>query len=358
MTIGVLKELTESRVSIVPDTLMKSKLEGVDYIFEKGLGEKAFYPDGTYEPFGLIASRAEVLSKSDILISISPPSDEELGELKSGTIVVSMFQSYNDDSIVPKLDKLPITAFALDMIPRTSLAQSMDVLSSMASIAGYKAVLVAADHLPRYFPMMITAAGSIRPAKVVVLGAGVAGLQAIATAKRLGAMVEASDVRAAAKEEILSLGAKFIEVEGAAEDTGAGGYAVEQSEDFLKRQRDLVQQKAMQADIIITTAQVRGRKAPILLPKETVEQMNPGSVVIDLASSTGGNCGCSEDEKTIHVNDVCIVGDSNLAARMPQHASLLFSNNVMNYLTYMIKDGSINMDMEDEIIGGSCISKS
>jgi len=268
-----------------------------------------------------------------------------------------MFQSYNDETIVPKLDKLPITAFGLDMIPRTSLAQSMDVLSSMASIAGYKAVLVAADHLPRYFPMMITAAGSIRPAKVVVLGAGVAGLQAIATAKRLGAMVEASDVRAAAKEEILSLGAKFIEVEGAAEDTGAGGYAVEQSEDFLKRQRAHVQERASQADIIITTAQVRGRKAPILLPTETVNQMNPGSVVIDLASSTGGNCDPSVDQKTIVVNGVTVIGASNLPARMPQHASLLFSNNVMNYLTYMIKDGRINMDMDDEIIGGSCISK-
>lgn len=358
MIIGVLKESTESRVSLVPDTLKKSKLEGIDYIFEKGLGEQAFYSDASYKAYGRIVSRAEVLAKSDVIISINPPSDAELQSLSNGKVVISMFQSYNDESIIPKLDGLPITAFALDMIPRTSLAQSMDVLSSMASVAGYKAVLVAADHLPRYFPMMITAAGSIRPAKVVVLGAGVAGLQAIATAKRLGAMVEASDVRAAAKEEILSLGAKFIEVEGAAEDTGAGGYAVEQSEDFLKRQRDLVQEKARQADIIITTAQVRGRKAPILLPNETVEQMNPGSVVIDMASSSGGNCALSEDQRTISVNDVCIIGNSNLAALMPQHSSLLFSNNVMNYLTYIIKDGAINMDMEDEVIGGSCISKS
>jgi len=357
MTIGVLREIQEQRVSIVPDTLKKSKLEGINYLFEKDLGVKSFYNNDAYADYGTVTSRSEVLSKSDIIISINPPADDELSSLKSGTVVVSMFESYNDATVVPKLEKLPITAFALDMIPRTSLAQSMDVLSSMASIAGYKAVLVAADHLPRYFPMMITAAGSIRPAQVVVLGAGVAGLQAIATAKRLGAMVEASDVRAAAKEEILSLGAKFIEIEGAAEDTGAGGYAVEQSEDFLKRQRAHVQDRAKQADIIITTAQVRGRKAPVLLPAETVHQMRPGSVVIDMASSSGGNCGPSEDQKTITVGGVTVIGDSNLPARMPQHASLLFSNNVMNYLTYMIKDGEINMDMDDEIIGGSCISK-
>lgn len=357
MTIGVLKEISESRVAIVPDSFKKSKLEGVEFLFEKDLGQGALYENTAYEEYGRLASRADVLAKSDVVVSIEPPSDTELESMQTGAFIVSMFQPFADASIIERLETIPVNAFSLDMIPRTTLAQSMDVLSSMASIAGYKAVLLAADRLPRYFPMMITAAGSIRPAKVVVLGAGVAGLQAIATAKRLGAMVEASDVRAAAKEEVLSLGAKFIEVEGAAEDTDAGGYAVEQSEDFLQRQRAHVQDRASQADIVITTAQVRGRKAPILLPKSTVEMMKAGSVVVDLASSTGGNCELSKDGASITTpNGVTVIGDSNLAASMPQHSSLLFSNNVLNFLQYIIKDGSVSTDHEDEIVKGSCIS--
>ncbi|MBT8221375.1 MAG: NAD(P) transhydrogenase subunit alpha [Bacteroidia bacterium] len=357
MVIGVLKESADARVAIVPDSITKSKLEGVEYIFEKGLGVNASITDDQFQDYGKLTGRDEVLKNADLVICINPIASDEMKQMKKGAAIISMFQPYNDESVKAALDKLDINAFSMDMIPRTTLAQSMDVLSSMASIAGYKSVLTAADHLPRYFPMMITAAGSIRPAKVVVLGAGVAGLQAIATAKRLGAMVEASDVRSAAKEEILSLGAKFIEVEGAAEDTGAGGYAVEQSEEFLQRQREHVQERATQADVIITTAQVRGRKAPMLLPKSTVEKMRTGSVVVDLASSTGGNCEVSEDDKVISHHGVTIIGNSNLADTMPQHASLLYSNNVLNFLKYAVKEGAINYDMEDEIIGGSCISR-
>ena len=286
-------------------------------------------------------------------LSVFPPSDDELKALSGDKLAIALFEPYNKPEVTTFLQTNNIQAMSLDMIPRTTLAQSMDILSSMASIAGYKAVLEAASHLPRYFPMMITAAGSIRPAKVLVLGAGVAGLQAIATARRLGAMVEAFDTRQAAKEEVLSLGAKFVEVEGAKEDKDAGGYAVEQSKEFLERQRAEVQARAMKSDIIITTAQVRGRKAPLLVPKSTVEQMKRGSVVVDLAASTGGNCELSVDNQVVKHNGVTIIGNSNLAALMPEHASLLFSNNILNFLKLLVKDGALHLDLENEIIRGA-----
>ena len=227
----------------------------------------------------------------------------------------------------------------------------------MATVAGYKAVLLAATTLPKFFPMFMTAAGTITPAKIVILGAGVAGLQAIATAKRLGAVVEASDVRTAAKEEVLSLGAKFIEVEGATEDKGAGGYAVEQSEEFKKRQQQKVQEHAAKADVVICTAQIPGRKAPILLQKETVMQMKPGSVIVDLAASTGGNCELTENGKTINVNGVTIIGDSNLQASMPFDASKMFGKNILNYIKLLIdKEGNINLNFEDDLVTGTCIA--
>ena len=233
----------------------------------------------------------------------------------------------------------------------------MDVLSSMATVSGYKAVLLAASNSPRFFPMFMTAAGTITPAKVVVLGAGVAGLQAIATAKRLGAVVEASDVRTAAREECLSLGAKFIEVEGASEDKAAGGYAIEQSEDFKKRQQDTVQEHAAKADVVICTAQIPGRKAPVLLLKETVMQMKSGSVIVDLAASTGGNCELTENGKTININGVTIIGDSNLQASMPYDASKMFGKNIVNFIKLMFdKDGNLVLNWEDDLITGTCIA--
>ena len=357
MTIGILKETNDKRVAVVPDTIKKFKGLGLDIMVESGAGEQAYYPDTEYQEAGAqMASHADILQKADVIISIIPLEDAELQGIAKGKLLISQFQPFFDKEIADRLNGFGLRAFSLDMIPRTTLAQSMDVLSSMASIAGYQAVLVAAHHLPRYFPMMITAAGSIRPAKVLVLGAGVAGLQAIATARRLGAQVEAFDTRSAAKEEVKSLGAKFIEIEGAKEDTGAGGYAVEQSEEFLKRQREEVQNRASKSDIIITTAQVRGRQAPLLVPKSTVDNMRPGSVIVDLAASTGGNCELTKDNQVINHNGVIIVGDSNLAAGMPQDASVLYSNNLFNFFNILVKNGELNLDMDNEIIRGALIT--
>jgi len=353
MKIGILKEQKDKRVALAPATVKKLKGLGVEILVEKNAGFAAHYPDEEYAEYASVLSRANVLAEADLLISVFPPPDADLKKLKEGTALLSQFRPYFDTTVTGKLQKLKLKGFSMDMIPRTTLAQTMDLLSSMASIAGYKAVLTAAQLLPRYFPMLITAAGSIRPAKVLVLGAGVAGLQAIATAKRLGAMVEASDTRLAAKEEVESLGGKFIVVEGAKDEKTAGGYAVEQTEEFLKRQREEVQARAMKADVIITTAQVRGRKAPLLVPKSTVEKMNPGSVIVDLAASTGGNCELTKDNETVEFNGVTIVGDSELAATVTQDASFLFGNNVFNFIKVIIKDGALHLDMKNVIVAGA-----
>jgi len=356
MKIGIPKESQDNRIAMVPTTMKKIASKQVTFLVEKEAGLTASLPDNAFGEVATMTDRATIFQEADIIVSINPLADGELATIKKGTLLISMFAPYVDDSITEKLKDHGLQGVSMDMIPRTSLAQAMDILSSMAAIAGYKAVLTAANHLPRYFPMMITAAGSIRPAKVLVLGAGVAGLQAIATARRLGAMVEAFDVRKAAKEEVESLGAKFVEVEGAADDSAAGGYAVEQSEDFIKRQRAEVQNRASKADVIITTAQVRGRKAPILLPKETVDKMKTGSVVVDLASSTGGNCELSKDNEIVIHNGVKIIGNSALASDMPQDASTLFSNNILNFLKLIIKDGEMVLDKENEIIKSALIT--
>lgn len=357
MKFAVFKEEIDRRVAVVPSTIPKLKDLGLEILVEAGAGQEALYSDTEYSDQGAqVKSRSELLKEAEIAISIHPLPDAELKQLGEETLVISQFQPFADEEIIGKLKGMGLRAFSLDMIPRTTLAQSMDVLSSMASIAGYKSILEAASLLPRYFPMMITAAGSIKPSKVLILGAGVAGLQAIATARRLGAQVEAFDTRSAAKEEVLSLGAKFVEVEGAVEDKGAGGYGVQQSEDFLKRQRAEVQARAMKSDVIVTTAQVRGRKAPILVPKETVEKMKPGSVIIDLASSTGGNCELTEDLKVIQHKGVYILGNSSLASLMPQDASFLYSNNLLNFAKVWMKENQLALDMENEIIASALIT--
>jgi NAD(P) transhydrogenase subunit alpha len=357
MLIGILKENADGRVALTPDGAGKLKALGAEVALEEGAGAQAFYNDQAYAEHASVWPRHDLLLKADVLISIHPLPESELEQLKEGTLLISQFAPFADDAIVNTLNKYKLRAFSLDMIPRTTRAQSMDVLSSMAGLAGYQAALTAAHHLPRFFPMMITAAGSIKPAKVLVLGAGVAGLQAIATAKRLGAMVEAFDTRSAAKEEVKSLGAKFIEIEGAKDDTEAGGYAVEQSEEFIKRQQEEVQKRAMKSDVIITTAQVRGRKAPLLVPAGTVEAMQPGSVVVDLAASTGGNCELTQDGQTIDHQGVTIIGNSNLAAEMPQDASTLYSNNLVNFLKLIVKDGELHLDWDDEIVKESFVTK-
>jgi NAD(P) transhydrogenase subunit alpha len=355
LTIGVLKELGDKRVAITPDNLRRSKLKNITWWIEQGAGASSGFPDAAYDSLATSQSRQRVLQEADIIISIFPPADSELALVRKDALLISQFRPYQDQTVNQKLASQPFKVLSTDMIPRTTLAQAMDVLSSMASIAGYKAVLLAAQNLPRYFPMMITSAGSIRPAKVLVIGAGVAGLQAIATSRKMGAIVEAFDVRAAAKEEVQSLGAKFIEVAGATDDKGAGGYAVQQSEEFLARQRAEVQAHAAKSDVIICTAQVRGRKAPVLIDAATIPQMRHGSVIVDLAASTGGNCELTENGKTIVKDGITIIGNSALEAEMPEDASQMYGNNMLNLLSHIIKDGDLQLRMEDEIVKGSLI---
>ena len=357
MIIGILKESRDKRVALVPNTLKKFKVTNTDFWIEKGAGELASFPDSKYEKYASVKSRDAILKEADILVTINPIPKEELTHVKKGALLVAMFSPFTNETLIDHIKKLGLKAVSLDLIPRTTIAQTMDILSSMASISGYKAVLLAANESPSFFPMMITAAGSIKPCKVLVLGAGVAGLQAIATARRLGAMVEAFDVRAAAKEEVESLGAKFVEVPGAIDKKDAGGYAVEQTPEFLKRQQEEVELRAAKSDVVITTAQIMGKKAPVLLTEETVSKMKPGSLVIDLAASTGGNCEVTEDNKTIIYKGVKIVGNSNLAADMPKDASFFYSNNVSNYLKLIVKEGQLQLDLSNEIIAKTLLAK-
>lgn len=356
MIVGILREQNDGRVAMVPQVVGKLEKLGFTFALEHSAGESAGYPDSAYPETVKFYPAPEVIQQSDILVSVNPPDENRLATIPAGKYLISSFAPFQDDTIISILKNAGVKAFSLDMIPRITLAQSMDVLSSMASIAGYRAVLVAAEKSNKYFPMMITAAGSIKPTRVLIIGAGVAGLQAIATAKRLGAIVEAFDTRSAVRDEVKSLGAKFVEVEGAVEDAAAGGYAVEQTEDYLRKQRELVHQKASQSNIVITTAQVRGRKAPIIITAATVENMQPGSIVIDLAASTGGNCELTQDLKEINHKGVTIIGDSDLARGMPQDASFLFSNNIFHFLKHISRDGEIVLNMEDEITKSSYIT--
>lgn len=355
LIIGVLKENKDKRVAITPDNVKRSKIKDVTWWIETGAGSEAGFNDAMYEGLAQTKSREAILKEANIIVTIFPPAEADLAQIHGGALLISQFRPYQDETVNDKLAQYPFKSLSMDMIPRTTLAQAMDVLSSMASIAGYKAVLLAAQNLPRYFPMMITSAGSIRPAKVLVIGAGVAGLQAIATSRKLGAIVEAFDVRSAAKEEVQSLGAKFVEVAGATDDKGAGGYAVQQSEEYLARQRAEVQARASKADVIICTAQVRGRKAPILIEADTIQHMRYGSVIVDLAASTGGNCAVTENDKTIKVNGVTIIGNSSLECEMPEDASQMYGNNILSLVTHITKEGELNLRMEDEIVKGSLI---
>lgn len=303
-----------------------------------------------------VKSREEILKNADIIYANNFSSLDELKVAKAGSIVISSFKPFENASIVEQARGLNCHVASMDMIPRTTLAQSMDILSSMASIAGYKAVLKASDLLPKYFPMLMTAAGTIKPSTVLVLGAGVAGLQAIATAKRLGARVEVFDVRKAVKEEVQSLGASFVEVEGSADSASAGGYAVQQTEEYLQKQKAKIAEHVKKADVVISTAQLRGKKAPILVTTEMVQSMNKGSVIIDLASSSGGNCEVSKDNETIDYNGITIMGNSALENTMIKDASFLLSNNIYNYVKTFVKDKAINIDFENEITRGSIIN--
>ncbi len=361
MYVAIPKEINslEPRVAATPGSVKQIIKSGLNVFVESGAGMNSFISDEKYQNAGatIISSSQELLSNSDITLKVLPPSDKEIDLLKEESIFISFCQTTRDLETVSLLAKKRISAFSMHLIPRTTLAQKMDALSSQANIAGYKAVLIAASRLGVYMPLLMTAAGTIRPSKVLILGAGVAGLQAIATAKRLGAQVEAFDVRPVVKEQVESLGAKFIEVESESNDgVGDGGYAKETSEDYKKKQQELIHEHISKSDAVITTALIPGRPAPILIPTTMVESMKPGSVIMDLAAENGGNCELTQKDKVVNHNQIIIDGTSNLPGSMPVHASELYSKNVAAFLTYMVKDGQLNLDMEDEIISGSLYS--
>lgn len=356
MTIGILKEPSpETRVSLLPEAVTQLTKKNITVLVEAGAGTKASASNTDYEKAGAkISSMQEVVSSSDVILCIHQPSVQ----ISSSKILIGVYQPLYNPSSMQQWTQQGLTVFSLDMLPRTTRAQSMDVLSSQANISGYKAVLLAAHLYPRYFPMFMTAAGSIAPAKVLILGAGVAGLQAIATAKRLGAVVEVFDTRPSVKEEVMSLGAKFVEVEGAADASKAGGYAVEQTEDYKQKQQQRIAESIAKADVVITTAQIPGKKAPILITEEMLSKMRSGSVIIDIAASTGGNTPFTKNNETVHYNGVTIVGNSNLPATMPWDASKLYGKNVLNFLQLITtKEGQLNLNWEDDLVKGCCITQ-
>jgi NAD(P) transhydrogenase subunit alpha len=359
MIIGILKEEgPENRVSLLPESVATLTKMMVTVFVENGAGLRAFASDSDYETAGAkIAVKADIIEQADMLIKINPPTDSEMGMFKEKSVFLAVLNPFFNTDLIKTLAHKNITSFSLDVIPRTSRAQSMDILSSMATVAGYKAVLTAANSVPKFFPMFMTAAGTITPAKVLILGAGVAGLQALATSRKLGAVVEVFDVRAAVKEEVVGLGGKFVEVEGALDDKAAGGYAVEQSEDYKKKQAAAVHDHAIKSDVVICTAQIPGKKAPLLLTKLTVESMKPGAVIIDLAASTGGNCEVTRNDETIVHQGVKIIGNSSFPVDMPSDASKMFGKNVINFLKLMISSkGEFNLNWEDDIVKGTCVT--
>lgn len=358
MTIGLLKEPAhETRVSMLAEIVTTVVKKGISVIVESEAGDKSSCNDSAYLEAGAqIKSRQEVLSEADVLLSIHQPTAAEIAAL-SPKILVGVYQPLFNTEEMKVWAAKGMTTFSLDMLPRTTRAQAMDILSSQANIAGYKAVLTAANLYPRYFPMFMTAAGSIKPAKVLILGAGVAGLQAIATAKRLGAVVEVFDTRPAVKEEVMSLGAKFVEVDGAADASKAGGYAVEQTEEYKQKQQAKIAESIAKADIVITTAQIPGKKAPILITEEMIKAMRNGSIIIDIAAATGGNTPVTKNNETIVYNGVQIVGNSNLPASMPSDSSKVYGKNVFNFLQLIIdKEAKLNLNWEDDLVKGCCIT--
>lgn len=361
MNVVVLRETAtgEARVALVPESVVKLVGLRASVQVESGAGLGAARTDNDYTQAGaeVSAERARLLHSADILVCINRPQADDLQQLKTGAIVLGFLRPLDEPlALEPAIDK-GLTTFAVELIPRITRAQAMDALSSMATVVGYKSVLIGAAHIPRMFPLLMTAAGTVPPARVLVLGAGVAGLQAIATARRLGAVVEAYDVRAAAGEQVRSLGANFLEVDlGGIKTEDAGGYAVELSDEAMDRGRDLIAEHAKTADVVITTAQVPGRRAPLLMTEAAVNGMKRGSIVIDLAASTGGNCAVSKADETVEHDGVTIVAPTNLAATVPVHASQLYSRNVTSFLSPIIKDGEINLDMTDDVVGPSCVT--
>ncbi len=359
MTIGILKEPAgENRVSLLPEQAAVLLNKKVQVLVEEGAGTNAFADDIMYTSIGAkVVSRNEVLQKSEVILSIQLLSPKDVMVLKSDSVLLGIYQPLYNFSLINDWASKRLTLFSMDMIPRTTRAQSMDVLSSQANIAGYRAVLLAANMFPKYFPMLMTAAGSIPPAKVLILGAGVAGLQAVATARRLGAVVEVFDTRPAVKEEVMSLGAKFVEVEGAVIASAAGGYAVEQTEEYKQKQQQRIAEAIAKADIVITTAQIPGKKAPVLITGPMLDSMKPGSIIIDIAAATGGNTPFTKNNETTRYKGVTIIGNSNLPSGMPWDASKLYGKNVLNFLNLLIdKEGVWNLNWNDDLVKGTCIT--
>src|SRR5438876_5884742 len=361
MNIAVLNETGdgESRVALMPESVEKLIESKASVAIESGAGLGAARTDDDYAAVGasIVKDRKALLESADVLVVVNRPAPEDFEGLKKGAVVLGFLRPLDEPAkLVPALET-GLTTFSMELVPRITRAQAMDALSSMATVAGYKAVVLGADRIPRMFPLLMTAAGTVPPARVLVLGAGVAGLQAIATARRLGAGVEAYDVRAAAGEQVRSLGAKFLEVDlGGIQTEDKGGYAVELSEEALQRGRDLIAEQAKTADVIITTAQVPGRRAPVLMDEAAVNGMKRGSVVIDLAGATGGNVSSSKPDEVVERDGITLMAPTNLPGTVPVHASQLYSRNVTAFLNLLIKDGELHIDMEDNIVGPSCVT--
>jgi H+-translocating NAD(P) transhydrogenase subunit alpha len=359
MKVGVPRETApgERRVALVPEAVKRLTPGGISVLVERGAGDDASFRDDEYAEAGAtVVSVAELYDQADAIVKVAKPSEDEVARLREGVVLIGFLQPLTDREGIDRLAARGVVAFAMESIPRITRAQPMDALSSQATVSGYKAVLLAADRLPRFFPMLMTAAGTVTPAKVLVLGAGVAGLQAIATSHRLGAVVFGFDVRPVVKEQVESLGAKFLDLGIVGEET-AGGYARELSEEEQRRQQEALETRIPEFDVAITTALIPGRPAPTLIPARAVEGMRPGSVIVDLAAEAGGNCELTEPGDEINRGGVTIVGFTNLPSTMPTHASQLYARNVSALLTHLVADGELRLDFDDEITAAACVTR-
>ncbi len=364
MNIVVAKEIKsdERRVSLVPTNISKLVNAGIEVFVEKGAGEKAFFSDADYEKVGatIDSDPTALWKKGDVILKVGTLENRgqmhEADMVSEGSVVIGFLNPFGNQQLLKRLAERRITAFSMEMIPRISRAQGMDALSSQASVSGYKASLLAANKLGQFFPMMTTAAGTMIPARVLVIGIGVAGLQAIATARRLGAEVEGFDIRPSSKEEVESLGAKFVEIKLEEKTQDAGGYAKEISEDAKKREQEILVEHLLQSDVVITTALVPGKKAPLLITNDMVKDMKKGSIIVDVAAEQGGNCDMTQAGKEVVYNDVTVIGPVNLPSTMPVHASQMYSKNISALLQHITKDGKLNLDFDDDIINKSCVT--
>lgn len=357
MRIGLLKEpKLETRVALTPEIVKELIGKGAKVLVETDAGQASSFSNAEYEAAGATVEQRSTVLTSEVLVGIQPLDTAAFDQLSNNQILFGMYQPLVNGERMQKLAEKGVSLISMDAIPRITRAQSMDVLSSQASLAGYQAVLQAASLLPRMFPMMMTAAGTIAPAKVLVIGAGVAGLQAVATAKRLGAVVEAFDTRPSVKEQVESLGGRFVEVAGAVEDKGAGGYAVEQSDEYKKKQSEELERRIVAADVVITTALIPGRVAPVLITTDMVKRMKAGSVIVDLAAAAGGNCELTQNNELLATHGINILGNGNLPAQKPQDASRMYAKNMLNFLNPCLVDGNLQLNFEDEIIKGSVIT--